>query len=521
MLRKHIWTTVALTLGAAFSLGTAATFLKAADTPILSMRTASPAVLAGPGARVLIGRGKDYRPVSGDKDPQVVFDELAKSMKQRRDFAWRIINQLLQPTKITLPGSNTEVDVPLWHTWYDGVTGTATGDDTDELVGLFTTFFEKLKANPSADLSVIADETLNGQGQKDLSASVTVKKLTSVLRQNAVPDVSTEFGGRGITMFSPSFVKHMMVSAKQVENCTHVGIGPDTPPPSPDNFSHCVKEFPRDAVMVKTSWQELSAGVAVHDTSAAAMTAVINEGTWPGGNHPTKKPPTVVPTIDKIYVNETQDGRRFGLAGIHFVTKDVREWVWVSLWWSPDAANDFGGDRPSSIGTYNGGVWNNYKMCVASAFDEGDPQPWSHYSGSQATLGLSIKATYDAIQSHVDQGVSGNIIIGVPDNAFPAGARGPWAAPHNKNTLWCSNPSVEVHPGNGRTSCIGCHQLVLTESRVNPANAASFVEALLGNDPQARSRNFKNFSADFSWAFAGQYKFLIRTTREQVGFNWP
>jgi hypothetical protein len=520
MPRNHHRIPVAITIGVLLSLGSATTASEAAE--ILSMRAPSPTIRSTPEGRVLIGRGKDYRPVAGDKDPQVLFDELMKNMKLRREFAWKIVDQLLQPTKIRPPGGNVEVDVPLWQTWYDGITGSGTGEDTDEIRVLFKTFFEKLKANPSADLSVLADQTLNEQAQKNLSTSLTVQKFTSVLRQNAVPDLSTEFGGQGLTMFSPSFVKHMMVSAKAVENCSHVGIKPDTPPPSPDNFSHCVKEFPRDAVMVKTSWKELSEGVAVHDTSAAAMTAVINEGTWPGGSHPTKKPTTIVPTSDQIYVNETEDGRRFGLTAVHLVTKDVREWVWVSLWWSPGAGNDFGADKPASIATYNGGVWNNYKMCVASAFDEGDPQPWGHYSGSHATLSQSIKAMYDAIQSHVDRGVLGSIIVGVPDSNFPPTARGPWAAPHNKNTIWCSNPFVELHIGNGRTSCIGCHQLVLTESRINSANQASFAEAILGHDPQfGRSRSFKNFSADFSWAFQGQYQPIIRSTREQVGFNWP
>ena len=493
---------------------------KAAEPPILSMKPkAMPTTEATQEGRVLIGRGKDYRPVSGTRPQQAVFDELMHNMKLRRDFAWQIVDQMLQPTTIKLPGSGVQVDVPLWQTWYEG-RGSEVGKSNDELTGLITSFFEKLKKNPSADLATTADQALNEQAMKDLAQSVTVQNMTAVLRQNA--GIPTKFGGQGTTLFSPSFVKHMMVMARQVENCSHKGITPATQPPSPDNFSHCIKEFPRDAVMVKTAWIDLEDGVAVHDTSPAGMTAVINEGTWPGGSFHPATPKTVKPAPGTIYTNETEEGRQFGLAAIHLVTKDVREWVWVSLWWSPDPASDFGADRPDGIAKYNGGVWSNYKMCVVSSFDEGDLQPWSHYSGKQETLGRSIRATFDAIQAHVTKGVTGNIIIGVDDATLPASARGPWAAPHNRVTSWCSNPFVEAHSGNGRTSCIGCHQLVLTESIANPGSRASFAEATMGHEPQfARSFIFRNFTADFSWAFQGQFQPIIRNTRKKVGFEWP
>jgi hypothetical protein len=395
---------------------------------------------------------------------------------------------------------------------------------TDETKQLFTLFFQKLKANPSADLATTADQVLDAQATKDLTQSITVENFTATLRQNVGDTISTEFGGQGSTLFSPAFVKHMMVSAKQVENCKQTGITPTTPPPSPTNFSHCIQEFPRESVMIKTSWKDLSGPVAVQDTSGPAMSALMDEGTWPGANHPTKKPPTTTVTSDQIYANETSDGRKFGLVGIHLVTKDVREWVWISLWWSPDSSKDFGADRPASLASFNGGVWANYKMCVGTAFDEADPQPWSSYMAAQPTLGTSIKAVYDRIQAQIDNGITGPIAAGVADSKFAQGARGPWAAPHNKNTIWCTNPFVEVQAANGRTSCIGCHQLVLTESQglIPNHGSAQFPEAMFGYDPQfARSQNFKNFSADFSWAFQDQFQPVIRQTRQAAGFNWP
>ena len=41
-------------------------------------------------------------------------------MKQRRDFAWSAVERLLKPIRIKLLDGATEVDVPLWHTWYEG-----------------------------------------------------------------------------------------------------------------------------------------------------------------------------------------------------------------------------------------------------------------------------------------------------------------------------------------------------------------------------------------------------------------
>ena len=506
----------------AASILLAAAPAKSADAPILSMRPAASATPSlSPAGRVLIGRGKDYTPVGANTDTEVLADQLSKSMKARRDFAWKVVEALLLPIKVQLPNGGAQVDVPLWQTWYDGV------GPTNETKALFTLFFQKLKANPSADLATTADQALAEQATKDLSQSVTTENFTATLTQNVGATISTDLGGQGTTLFSPAFVKHMMVSAKQVENCKQTGITPTTPPPSPTNFSQCINEFPREAVMIKTSWKDLAGGIAVHDTSGPAMSALMSEGTWPGANHPTKKPPLASPppTSDQIYTNETANGRKFGLVGIHFVTKDVRDWVWISLWWSPDSSKDFGADRPASVASFNGGVWANYKMCVGTAFDEADPQPWSSYTGTQSALGASIKAVYDTIQTQIDRGIVGPIAAGVDDSNFAQGARGPWAAPHNKNTTWCTNPFVEVQAGNGRTSCIGCHQLVLTESQglIPNRGPANFFESILGYDPQfGRSQNFKNFSADFSWAFQGQFqRVVIPQAKQAAGFTWP
>jgi hypothetical protein len=266
-----------------------------------------------------------------------------------------------------------------------------------------------------------------------------------------------------------------------------------------------MEEFPRSAVMIKTSWVPLKDGVPRHDTSASAMSGVIRDGTWPGPGRPDLKPPIVNPDRSQIYTNITSQGTEWALTGIHFVTKDVREWVWVSLWWDPDASKDFGADRPSSIDAFNGGVWKNYKMCVNSSFAEGDPRPWSHYSGVQSTLGDAIKVVYDAIQVQLDTGAVARPQDfqtffrpqQIPNPLHLSGSLGPWPAPHNKQTSWCSNPNVEVHAGNARTNCIGCHQIAFTRNE-RRNRQASFIDVLVSDVPQfGRAQSRKNFTAEF------------------------
>jgi hypothetical protein len=66
---------------------------------------------------------------------------------------------------------------------------------------------------------------------------------------------------------------------------------------------------------------------------------------------------------------------------------------------------------------------------------------------------------------------------------------------------------------------------VLTESQglIPNRGPANFFESILGYDPQfGRSQNFKNFSADFSWAFQGQFqRVVIPQAKQAAGFTWP
>ncbi len=106
------------------------------------------------------------------------------------------------------------------------------------------------------------------------------------------------------------------------------------------------------------------------------------------------------------------------LVALHIMTKELRDWAWITLWWSPDADSDFGADRPASLT----GPFANYKMCVVTAFAEKDKAPGESFAAKHPSLADALAATADG----------------------PA--------------TWCSNPYLETAERAAKTNCIGCHQ---------------------------------------------------------------
>ena len=491
----------------------AATAEEQKSSSVLSgVTTKSPGELT-PEGRLAVGRGGDY--VNSSEDEAALAKRLRTSMQTRREFAWKVVEQMLRPLKVKKAEGEEHYDVPLWQTWYEGM---GASDGPSELKPIFELYFDKLALNPTGDRKQLIKEALDQYHTKNFLNTLTNQNFEKILLQHKDSNLPAEFGGRGFTLFSPSFVEHLMEAAQGVEECSATQYPADRDPPDATNFSHCIKEFPRSAVMVKSSWSELTPkGVPVHDTSAAGVAATIREGTWPGPSHPTKEGKLVPADETSIYTNVSTTGKKFGLNAIHFSTKDVREWVWVSLWWDPNAKDDFGADRPAFLDKYNDGVWKNYKMCVATAFAEEDTQPWKSYTGPTKSLGDSIQSTYEALQKQIDEGAKE--IAGVDPADW--GDLGPWPAPYNKLTSWCSNPNLESHVGNGRTSCIGCHQLSFTTA---PGSSdLVFIEAAThGLTPQfGRAESRKNFPADFAWSFFMEFKPTIIDARKRANFEWP
>src|SRR5690606_13364593 len=125
------------------------------------------------------------------------------------------------------------------------------------------------------------------------------------------------------------------------------------------------------------SWRRndalVSRGLPVLDTSAATLakrvSGELDEGGWNLKDAPLKPAGP-----EDAYTIKLSDDTGYSLVGLHVMTKELRHWVWVTVWWSPDPDSDFGQDRPEEIERL-GAPWQNYKMCVVTDFEERDPDP--------------------------------------------------------------------------------------------------------------------------------------------------
>ena len=207
--------------------------------------------------------------------------------------------------------------------------------------------------------------------------------------------------------------------------------------------------MPRDAVLVKADWRRVFGGQALptYDTSAARLRErLAGDATWNADG-------AADPDPAAIYSVLLSTGQQFRMPALHVMTKELDHWMWITLWWSPEPDADFGADRPASLG----GVWRNYKMCTASAYLEGDPDP---HGGQAGTLGAALAAVHGG--------------TGAPS--------------------WCANPYLEMGAGNAATNCIGCHQ---------HGGTAATPEQILALPGHGATRVRNNFPSDYLWAIKG------------------
>ena len=106
------------------------------------------------------------------------------------------------------------------------------------------------------------------------------------------------------------------------------------------------------------------------------------------------------PTEDKIVTIRLRNGDIYRLAGLHIMTKELRHWLWITLWWSDRPDEDFGADRPASFQALDP-VWSQYKMGVVVDYLEGDPDPASRFL-EHPTLAAALGADECQIYTDVD-----------------------------------------------------------------------------------------------------------------------
>lgn len=223
-------------------------------------------------------------------------------------------------------------------------------------------------------------------------------------------------------------------------------------------FAGCLDGvFPLASATVAAEWRRLGEPAIpfpTFDTSAESLRAHVEaaDATWtPTGDG------SADPGPDRIYTMRVPGGGTFGLAGLHIRTREVSNWMNITLWWSPTPNETFGADRSASVEAL-GAPWNQYAMCVSIDDVEGDPDPTGGVD--DPGLGASLAVVHE-------------------------GLNGP---------TWCSNPYIDAAPGLVRGNCVGCHQHGYTGAR---AGETVMDETLFPSHGRLFVRN--NHPADQFW----------------------
>lgn len=435
--------------------------------------------------RVVIGMDHPYKARQfSEADVSALNHDYAK----RRLLGWQIMQQIFTPVMIE-NGKGEQKPVALWQTWFS----------SDEIEKMFQELYQHLpqenrykvgldrpKAIQPVDdrlLDCVLNDYLSEARLKERYGKTLFNKMIreriSQLRERDVKSLNGV--AAGATLFNLATVRHYLKNYAKVIECTKETVA------SSDKavFAPCFfDEFPKDAVSVKAIWARDDEDIEMFDTSAAGIErAVTGPATWvsscgePGGC----KIAAGDPALDgKMYSANIQhpDGsfNKFRLTGMHVVTKEVREWIWMSMFWSHKPETDFGEDRPDWLGDHGKHKFSelqHYKMCIATDFTERDPkilQQIPQYRQHPETFkktGL-LAATLSSLV-HGDSGIEGIDPLVVPKSV----------------NSWCSNPYVEKDPGMADANCIGCHQ------GAGPDGDMEFV----------RHKKYDQFPADYAFSY--------------------
>jgi hypothetical protein len=425
----------------------------AADTSASNQQDMSPT------DRLFVGEAFPY---PADTTLSAQLPTLKTSIKARRDAAWKIAQRVLEPVSI----DNGTRTLPRFQTWYA----------KEEVLPVLDHI---LRGQTSADLKAhrlptdaeVADGFAWEAARANGTAAGAADKVES-RRQDLDTNGDQSLGGPERVLMSPETVGHLFENYSAITSCLSAFPGPNDAPPSDTNFAPCVgTEFPVGSVIVKARWVPDTLPLDAWDTTAAGVTGALTNGQWGTA------PRSANPDGSAIYTMTLTNGIRMRLAAMHIMSKELRDWAWVSLFWSDQPQADFGADRPASFT----GPFANYKMCTTVDFDESDDG--TSLNGADPTL----KAAYDAI-------------------------KGP--------RTWCSNPYLEEGEHNGGTNCIGCHQHAGTD-----LDTSSIIQGDTAFPDGSRAKVRTNFPADYTFitstglALAAQFQAKVQQLTPTNGTN--
>jgi hypothetical protein len=387
--------------------------------------------------RLVVGRAMEY---PADLTMRAALPELRASQAARRAQAWAVARRVLAPVALdpAIDGGAARA-LPRFQTWYA----------KDEVLPMFDRILRaqseaERRAHTAASRAAIDEAFAWEAGRARTLPGWTEQRLAQRLAELEA-DGTASLGGPERVLMSPALVGHLYAHYDRVLDCIGDVPGPADPPPSATSFAPCLgEEFPPGAAVVKARWIPDTLPLEAHDTSAEALSRTLTAGEW----GPAAR--TASPDDRAIYTMRLPSGIRMRLAALHVVTKELRDWVWVTLFWSDTPNSDFGADRPVDFEA----PFESYKMCSVVAYDEEDP---GAETGSAPSLEAALAAT----------------------RAF-----GP--------RTWCSNPYLEHGRGNAKTNCIGCHQHGGTG-----LTSSSVLEGPTAFPDGSRAKSRANFPADY------------------------
>ena len=433
-------------------------------------------------------------PYTADLNLSIQTGALESDMAFRRQVAWDIVQRVIDPvpllglanaeeatTEILLPGGVPEV--PRFQTWY-GV---------DDFKRMFKKLYGDLSPEQRAQRAPFTEQALKDAIEwnataADRSERWPLERFLKHVKDLGVcpPDMSEEecanslqsnfsgaSSGNARITYSSGTMLHLLRNYASILGCLE-GLKTlpiaQSPRDEASNFTYCFEsEFPPDAVLIKAQWIRADFGrkMPAFDTDAASLMNVIGSGKsadWAEGDREAD------PTPDDVFTIRLKNKDTYRLAGLHIMTKELRHWMWITLWWSDTPNSDFGADRPASMSSL-APVWSNYKMAVTVDYLERDSDPAAQFS-AYPSLAEVLKAT------------------------------------STDGFTWNSNPYIEHGRGNARTNCIGCHQHGGSEAGYDlddDGNLDPFdLEMVIQNDDlfpaNGRAEMRSMFPADYLWS---------------------